>query len=245
MLETLITACCVLGAIYAVWTSLFTSGSGSGGEPAAEIPDITSHVLKIRVVVYGSCSRDPDDEPNSRSVASRRQCQILLEPEIPRDATTKASKEAWIQEYIKTVSRDFKHNRNWRCEFCNERARMSRLHKSLSWKHNFMSISVHLVCDIDAPECGQILRSIEADWARQNNVRPAPFVRPPMAPGYDFPMFASCAECHDENPKSLRRLKKCVACGLTRYCSVQCQKADRERHKVVCKSVSEVKWVWN
>ncbi|KAF7304274.1 MYND-type domain-containing protein [Mycena chlorophos] len=200
------------------------------------------NVLKIKAIVYGSCSRDPEND--DRYGADQRRCEIELRVDIPPDAKTNGQKDVWLQGFIETISRDLKHNRNWRCEFCKERARMTIQNKSIWWRHNYVLIYVHHLCDVDTPACGNAVRAIDAELARMNNRTPSFPARPPIEPGYDFPMSASCAECHDENPKSRKTLKQCSRCGLTRYCSVECQKIDWKRHKVICKTVKEVVWVW-
>mmetsp|Transcript_25193 Transcript_25193/g.59939 ORF Transcript_25193/g.59939 Transcript_25193/m.59939 type:complete len:121 (+) Transcript_25193:536-898(+) len=47
----------------------------------------------------------------------------------------------------------------------------------------------------------------------------------------------SCANCGKQGSDTVK-LKKCNACQLVKYCSVECQKAHRKQHKKACKKRS-------
>ena len=62
-----------------------------------------------------------------------------------------------------------------------------------------------------------------------------------------LPVVAACAKCNEE-----KNVMKCMGCKTIRYCSKECQRADYDRHKHVCKCVRltllfrlAVMYVWN
>ncbi|KAK7052442.1 MYND-type domain-containing protein [Favolaschia claudopus] len=199
--------------------------------------------VEIQIIVYGSCSRDPEND--DRYGADQRRVEILLNPILPADATTMPKKHKWLQEYLRNLPPDMKHNRNWRCEFCKVHARETVWMNS-SWMHltppRALSY-VHHVCNAAVGPCAENVRAIDAEMARMNNLPPT-FSIPARDLDITFPMSASCAVCHDESEKSRKHLKQCAKCELTRYCSVDCQREDWSRHKICCKSLKEVKWHW-
>ncbi|KAF7377834.1 MYND-type domain-containing protein [Mycena sanguinolenta] len=196
---------------------------------------------EILVIVYGSCARDPEND--ERYGAEQRRVEITLRPTLPSSATTPAKREQWLWTFLPNLALDMKHNRNWRCEFCKNRARETYW-MNAPWMHlnppRVVSY-VHHVCDAGAGPCAERLRQINAEVARQTGLPPAANLPPT---DQVFPLSASCAVCHNETEKSRKNLKQCSRCELTRYCGVDCQRADWRRHKVCCAAVKEVKWHW-
>ncbi|KAJ7248245.1 hypothetical protein B0H12DRAFT_1123755 [Mycena haematopus] len=138
-----------------------------------------------------------------------------------------------------------KHNRNWRCEFCKNRARET-VWMNASWMHLTpprANSYVHNVCDAGAGPCAEQVQQTSAEMARLSGVPPSTPPRPNL-PGEKFPLSSSCAVCHNETEKSRKSLKQCSKCELTRYCSVDCQRTDWSRHKVCCAAVKDVEWHW-
>ncbi|KAF7324829.1 ATP-binding cassette transporter [Mycena kentingensis (nom. inval.)] len=193
--------------------------------------------LELQILVYGSCSRDPEDD--SRYGADQRRAEILLQPVIPIEANTIAKKQEWVDKFAPILQSIGERD-------AEERARETVWNKA-SWLHlnpPRMTCYVHNICDMDNPVCGEYIRQGDVEMARLNGLpRPPPLTRKRPEPGWDFPLSASCAECHEESVKSRKKLKQCGRCGLTRYCSVECQRTDWPRHKVCCKAVKEVKWL--
>jgi hypothetical protein len=72
--------------------------------------------VEVLVIVYGSCSRDPQND--DRFGWEQRRVEITLNPTLPANATTIDKKQEWLQEFLRNIGLDMKHNRNWRCEFC-------------------------------------------------------------------------------------------------------------------------------
>jgi hypothetical protein len=109
-------------------------------------------------------------------------------------------------------------------------------------------LQVHNVCNSYEGPCADHLEKINDDMrvlsgspkgiggTRNRN-------RPPS--GYVFPMSATCVVCNEENPSNRKHFKQCTQCKVTRYCGQECQRKDWKRHKVFCKTVRDVKWVWN
>ncbi|KAJ7917971.1 hypothetical protein B0H13DRAFT_1449209, partial [Mycena leptocephala] len=157
-------------------------------------------------------------------------------------------KQEWLQEFLRNIGLDMKHNRNWRCEFCKKPARET-VWMSASWTHLTPPRSnsyVHHICDAGAGPCSEQLREINAYMAEASGFPPSGLPRQPKRKGQEkFPMSSSCAVCHNEADESRKNLKQCAKCELTRYCSVDCQRTDWKRHKECCKAVKEVKWHWN
>ncbi|KAJ7030471.1 hypothetical protein C8F04DRAFT_961680 [Mycena alexandri] len=50
------------------------------------------------------------------------------------------------------------------------------------------------------------------------------------------PLVRACGTCH-KTPASMgvQEFSKCASCGMTRYCSRQCQASDWKEHKAICK----------
>ncbi|EJK43952.1 hypothetical protein THAOC_37554 [Thalassiosira oceanica] len=60
-------------------------------------------------------------------------------------------------------------------------------------------------------------------------------------PGVPVPTAEACANCGKEGSDAIK-LKNCTACFLVKYCSVDCQKIHRKKHKKACKKrVAELK----
>ncbi|KAJ7198853.1 hypothetical protein GGX14DRAFT_373622 [Mycena pura] len=177
--------------------------------------------LELRVIVYGSRWSDPEDA-DVRNGSDQRRVEILLNPIIPAEfATTREKRHEWVQGFIDTITWDVKHNRKWCCSFCTEDARETYWMKS-TWMHLTpprMVCYVYNVCDLGPGPCSEKLCEIEAEFARLSNAAPTGVsARRSPDEGYNWPMSASCAHCHDEAPSSLANLKKCSSCELTRYC---------------------------
>ncbi|KAJ6460978.1 hypothetical protein C8R45DRAFT_536450 [Mycena sanguinolenta] len=200
---------------------------------------------EILVIVYGSCARDPEND--ERYGSEQRRVEITLRPTLPASATTPFKKHQWLWTFLEKLGPDMKHNRNWRCEFCKTRAREAYW-MSASWSHLTppRTISyVHNVCDAGTGPCAEQLKQLHTAMGQETGCPPRTFPRLNLPPGSDkFPLSGSCAVCHDETEKSRKNLKQCSRCELTRYCSVDCQRADWNRHKVCCAAVKEVKWHW-
>ncbi|KAJ6536004.1 hypothetical protein DFH09DRAFT_98790 [Mycena vulgaris] len=201
--------------------------------------------LELLVIVYGSCSRDPNNE--DRFGPEQRRVEIKLNPTIPASATTGIQKYRWLQSFLLKIANDTKHNRNWRCEFCTKHAREISW-MNASWLHLTpprANCYVHNLCNtVDGP-CAEQLRQANFEMGRATGCPPTNLPRATKPKGQkEYPMSSSCAVCHNPADESRRNLKQCAKCELTRYCSVDCQRADWSRHKECCKTVKEVQWHW-
>ncbi|KAJ6551702.1 hypothetical protein B0H19DRAFT_950154 [Mycena capillaripes] len=202
--------------------------------------------VELLVIVYGSCSRDPNND--ERFGLEQRRVEITLKPTIPASATTLAKKQQWVQDFLRRIGLDMKHNRNWRCEFCKKHARET-VWMNVSWIHlpsPRANSYVHHVCDAGTGPCAEQLRAVNAEVGRLTGFPPTGLpVQARIKGGETYPLSSSCAVCHNEAEESRKSLKQCAKCELTRYCSVDCQRADWTRHKECCKAIKEVKWHWN
>ncbi|KAJ7318197.1 hypothetical protein DFH08DRAFT_917638 [Mycena albidolilacea] len=155
-------------------------------------------------------------------------------------------KSLWLQDFLRKIGPDMKHNRNWRCEFCKTHARET-VWMNASWMHLSpprANSYVHNICDAGAGPCAEQVYQSSAEMARLSGVPPSPRPPPKLYSEEKFPLSSSCAVCNNDTEKSRKNLKQCAKCELTRYCSVDCQRTDWSRHKVCCKAVKEVKWHW-
>ncbi|KAJ7170998.1 hypothetical protein C8R46DRAFT_1087429 [Mycena filopes] len=172
--------------------------------------------LNLLVIVYGSCSRDPEND--ERYGAEQRRVEVTLNPIIPATARTMVQKHEWLQGFLERIGRDMKHTRNWRCEFCKKHARET-VWMNASWMHLTpprMVCYVHNICDAGAGPCYEELRASEAYVARMNGVPPS---GPPLPKTQkNYPMSSSCLVCNNEASESRKSLKQCARCELTRYC---------------------------
>ncbi|KAJ7627821.1 hypothetical protein DFH06DRAFT_1227252 [Mycena polygramma] len=177
--------------------------------------------VELLVIVYGSCSRDPNNDDRFEDVTEQRRVEITLNPVIPANLATSLEKKSnWIMDFTRKIGQDMKHNRNWRCEFCNIHARETVWMKA-SWMHldpPRMVCYVHHLCDTATGPCADKIRAVDAEMRAQTGLPPAPLPQTAPPAGYVYPMAATCAVCNEEATKSRKNLKQCAKCGLTRYC---------------------------
>ncbi|EJD52555.1 hypothetical protein AURDEDRAFT_111215 [Auricularia subglabra TFB-10046 SS5] len=151
----------------------------------------------------------------------------------------------YMQELSRSVGIDVKHSRNWRCEFCKKFARET-VWSMASWLHlnpPRMNSYVHHLCNAGAGPCAEAFAEQNAEAARLAGHPPS--WKPIGRPSPKYPMSATCAMCHEETESVRKSLKQCSRCKFTRYCGIKCQKEHYTAHKTFCKSVKDVKWVWN
>ncbi|KAJ7083614.1 hypothetical protein B0H15DRAFT_784850 [Mycena belliarum] len=115
--------------------------------------------IELLVIVYGSCSRDPNDD--DRFGPEQRRVEITLNfPTIPNEARTLAEREEWLHLFLRGTLEDMTHNRNWQCEFCTKHARETYWMPN-SWMHLSpprVCCYVHNVCNTVAGPCADQLR---------------------------------------------------------------------------------------
>jgi len=186
--------------------------------------------LELTVAVFGSKNRRVDVE---------------MRPTIPfaivghGKAVTK-----WAEELCQVLSQDLKYTRKWGCYVCGEPAREIELETTdyVQLSPPKFTLCVHHLCKTGNGACHKQVRA-------QNlmlRMLALDFRHPPMRilerPGPStLPLARNCAYCHSLKPKM--KIKRCGSCQLTRYCSVDCQRADWARHKTMCKMVTVVKRV--
>ncbi|KAF5365319.1 hypothetical protein D9758_005436 [Tetrapyrgos nigripes] len=208
----------------------------------------------LTVILYGSSSRDPSgvEERFSKDAVEQRRLELQLRPRIPIEAmASMEAKTRWMDQFLKSIGTDVKHSRNWRCEFCSEHARET-IWMNASWLHlqpPRQNAYVHNVCNSFEGPCADYLEQVNKDMAvltgmpGQSKGGTRNSRRPP--PGSVYPMSATCIVCNNEELSSRKHLKQCTQCKVTRYCGQECQRKDWKRHKTFCKTVHDVKWVWD
>ncbi|CAL1697240.1 unnamed protein product [Somion occarium] len=203
--------------------------------------------LNLTIIVYGSSETDPSG--NERFCGERqRRAEIELRPRVPnRDMLRNQTQmNAWAQGVLNSVGVDVKHTQKWHCEFCTKPARET-VHMVMSWMHlnpPKLNVYVHNICDAGVGRCSETLRSIQAEAALFATGGPGLPPRLPPAADGQYPLAASCARCKREETAE-QDLQRCSRCKLIRYCCVNCQREDWVRHKVVCRMVKNVAWVWD
>ncbi|KIY63298.1 hypothetical protein CYLTODRAFT_426209 [Cylindrobasidium torrendii FP15055 ss-10] len=208
-------------------------------------------VVELTVIIYGSSSRDPADwaERFPGNGWDQRRLELQLRPRIPLHAMgSLESKTKWMDAFLISIAPDAKHSRNWRCEFCKIFAR-ENVWQMISWLHlpqPKFTAYVHNMCNAKIGDCAVCLEGLGEILAAQSGA-PKSKPRPEMTvpDGFLFPMSATCAVCHNEDIASRKNLMQCGKCKVIRSCSGQCQRDDWKRHKNFCKTVADVKWVWN
>ncbi|KIY63297.1 hypothetical protein CYLTODRAFT_360210 [Cylindrobasidium torrendii FP15055 ss-10] len=213
----------------------------------------TGTEVALTIIIYGSSSRDPGnfEERFAGSGWEQRRLELQLRPRIPAHATASMdAKNKWMHDFLMSIGPDAKHSRNWRCEFCRKFARET-VWQMASWLHlpqPMFTAYVHNMCDAKVGDCADALEEVDNMMAAQQGA-PKSNVRRRMADRSaddpQYPMSATCAVCNNEDVASRKNLMQCGKCKVVRYCSGQCQKDDWKRHKTFCKTVTDVKWVWN
>ncbi|KAJ7148707.1 hypothetical protein C8R43DRAFT_515047 [Mycena crocata] len=175
--------------------------------------------LDLLVIVYGSCSRDPNTD--ERYGSEQRRVEITLNPIIPANATTIAKKHQWLSGFLLNIGKDMKHNRNWRCEFCKKHARET-VWMMCSWMHleqPKVNCYVHSVCNAASGPCAEEIRDANEQMSRMTGFPATNLPREVKKKGQpEYPMSASCAVCHNDAEESRKSLQ-CAKCELTRYLS--------------------------
>ncbi|EPQ50604.1 hypothetical protein GLOTRDRAFT_118283 [Gloeophyllum trabeum ATCC 11539] len=156
----------------------------------------------------------------------------------------------WAQRLLIDMSADLKHSQPWACAYCGQPARETcyQVVSRLNLSPPRLDLYVFHVCDSDNPPCQAELQAAQAQMALRSGQPPrGGATQIPRPPGVVYPLASSCAYCKEDNTADIREstvLNRCSGCKLTRYCGVQCQKKDWPRHKKVCKTIKNVKWVW-
>ncbi|KZV85883.1 hypothetical protein EXIGLDRAFT_725451 [Exidia glandulosa HHB12029] len=202
------------------------------------------------IIIYGSCSRDPEDYderfPDGKGMDQRR-AELQLRPVIPAEHMgSVAARTKYMQQFSHEIHSDVKHSRNWRCEFCKKFARET-LWSMASWLHlnpPRMTTYIHNLCSTNPGPCAEAFADTDAQMAAIGGPSHVPW-KPQGYHSDVFPMSATCAVCKDESLSKRKSVKQCARCKFTRYCSVACQKEHWPTHKVFCKVVQDVKWVWH
>lgn len=116
------------------------------------------------------------------------------------------------------------------------------IHNPLAWltpnppsmPRPFVMNTVHAVCR-NGGECRYEIDRTNAELARDMGVPPPVNASPAkLGPSHE-PLCATCAQCN-----KLVKVKKCGKCKTIRYCGKECQKADYDRHKKICKTIKKV-----
>ncbi|CAL1697241.1 unnamed protein product [Somion occarium] len=183
------------------------------------------NIFHLTAVVYGSAPGDPQDDDAQIEAFGElpRRVEVKFKARIPDTGLLQdqARLDTWGQLYTHSVYADLKHSQDWRCAFCDKPARESSS-SFASWMHlrpPRMNIFVHLLCDASGP-CGEEAR----DAVLTLNASP------PLRFGQTYPQAASCVSCQSEE-SAHSDLQRCSKCKLSRYCGVDCQRADWGRHK--------------
>lgn len=205
---------------------------------------MSATTLDLQVLVYGSSVNDPNDDSRF-SGENQRRIEIKLNPRIPMSMMgSMQQKHMWAQGFLQKLGVDVKHTQRWHCEFCDKQARESHL-MIASWMHLSppkLIAYVHLVCNAVTGPCYEKLQMVSMETAIMTGCPPS--TPPPFTTAnIIFPLAASCGNCKDPNTAK-RELNRCSKCKLIRYCGVECQRMDWQRHKEICKTVKDVSWVW-
>ncbi|KAJ3818715.1 hypothetical protein F5880DRAFT_1617118 [Lentinula raphanica] len=188
-----------------------------------EVPDpLRDTEVCYRIIVYGSCSRDPADmdERFSKDEQEQRRLEVQLGPVIPASKMlTIQDRREFIKPYARTIIPDLKHNKPWRCEFCTKFAREAVWMNSewLQLKNPNMISYVHLVCNSEIGDCAETLSAINSQMQALAGAPPTPLPKLPREYGLKYPMAASCVNCNSESKENRKRLKQCNGCKLTRH----------------------------
>ncbi|KIP04549.1 hypothetical protein PHLGIDRAFT_190168 [Phlebiopsis gigantea 11061_1 CR5-6] len=203
--------------------------------------------LDLLIIAYGSSENDPNNDSRFTGENQRR-VEVQLAPRIPAElAGNMRRMQSWARDKVHATVLDIKHSQRWHCEFCDKLARESQTDIA-SWLHLTppkMVVYVHLVCNTVKGPCAARAKMLSQQMAAMNGGPPprSGDAAREMMGDVVFPAAASCTKCEAEESIPLN-LSRCARCKLARYCSVACQKEDWARHKVTCKAVQDVKWVW-
>jgi len=176
-----------------------------------------------------------------------RRVEIEMRPAIPSAYVGNVDELArWAQMLSFGFGRDVKHTERWGCSICGKPARET-LFSVASWLHPpqpKLNIYDHHLCEAGGGPCHRRIEAETAIMRMQGGIIRPPAPRLPMPTGVSsFPLAGSCANCQkDKTAQPDYKINRCGKCKLIRYCSADCQKEDWNRHKKVCKTVTDVKW---
>ncbi|KAJ6604447.1 hypothetical protein DFH09DRAFT_1122728 [Mycena vulgaris] len=172
-----------------------------------------------------------------------RHVKINMRPSIPSIDTVQA--QSWTRGFVLELVKDVKHSGKWRCSQCGNPARDIQI-DIISWLHvpePKMIIYIHQLCENKDGPCDRAAKAESDIWRRQAGQPPNPPNSTRNINPVEQPLSRSCAQCHrDPNDPPELKLKRCSRCRLIRYCSVECQKADYQRHKTICKRVVGIEY---
>ncbi|KIM92367.1 hypothetical protein PILCRDRAFT_810421 [Piloderma croceum F 1598] len=178
---------------------------------------------------------------------TERRVEIEMRPTIPSDYVGNVNElTRWAQMFSLGFGRDVKHTERWACYVCGKPARETQF-DVMSWLHLLqpkLNIYVHHICEAGGGPCHEQIKAQTMMMRIQSGAPGSPAPHLPMPSGVtSFPLAGSCANCQkDETAKADFSISRCGKCKLIRYCGVDCQKADWNRHKKVCKTITDVKW---
>ncbi|KAK7064396.1 hypothetical protein R3P38DRAFT_41119 [Favolaschia claudopus] len=175
----------------------------------------------------------------------RRHLKVTLKSVMPSTVHVN-NMQSWIVQFARDLATDTKHSGKWLCAHCGKPARetqfdiMSYLHLE-SRPH--LTIYVTQVCEAKDGPCDRAAKAESDVWRRQAGFPPNPPNSTRNINPMVQPLSRSCALCHrDPSEAPEMKLKRCSRCRLTRYCGVECQKADYNRHRRICKSVVSLEY---
>ncbi|KAF8213279.1 hypothetical protein K438DRAFT_1803711 [Mycena galopus ATCC 62051] len=176
----------------------------------------------------------------------KRHLKITLKSVVPSSALgNEKLLQAWIVEFVRAAGNDVKHSGEWLCAICGKPARDMQF-DILSYLHlpePMLKVYVSHLCENKDGPCDRAAKAESDVWRKIAGAPPNPPNSTRNIKFSEQPLSRGCANCHrDPFEAPQMNLKRCSRCKLIRYCSIECQKADYQRHKGICKIVDSLEY---
>jgi len=191
---------------------------------------ITASTIQVKAMVYGHLGIP--------------RLEIEMEIPIPHKIKTLGQLSQWEMFTALNMIGDLKFSHDWGCAACNAPARenINSRASAIHLPQPQYTVFAHPICSTRSAPCiayvDRQTRRLLPNSTGMDDAREEMRLNPNQPV---WGLNSSCAECESDLTAGSGHLQRCSGCGLTRYCSRDCQKADYSRHKMVCQASKSIK----